>query len=70
MILVTNKDHLLKNSCRNTEFNHILIYKLIIEKNKKIYGKIKLNQLKRLFIGIIKKINSLQIKMILFNGGV
>ncbi|CAD8143512.1 unnamed protein product [Paramecium pentaurelia] len=41
-----------------------------IEKDKKIFGIIKLNHKRKSFIGIIKKINFLQIKMILYNGGV
>jgi hypothetical protein len=70
VILVLIKDHLLRNLWMNMELQHILIYKFIIDKDKKIFGKIKLNQKREWHIGIIKMINCLLKMKILFIGGV
>lgn len=54
----------------NMELLHILIYKFIIDKDKKKFGKIKLNRKREWHIGIIKMINCLLKMKILFIGGV
>ena len=51
------------------ELQHILIFRFIIDKDKKTYGKIKSNLQKELLIGTIKMINFLLKMMILFIGG-
>lgn len=53
----------------NMELQLTLIFKFIIDKDKKISGKIKLSQQKELLIGIIKMINFLLKMKILFIGG-
>lgn len=69
LIHVINKDLLFKNLWIIMVLVLLMNYKHIIEKSKKIYGKIKLDLQNEIYIGIMKMVNYQQKVMILFIGG-